>query len=146
MPFDRARRVRGKSRCMLSPRRDLSAAGLPGKGSHRPAGGDLGTLRICRTRVPWLSSRTCQGITTNMHRTPPDFESLIYTPQRISAVVATLAEDGIGAAELLAGSNLDEPALLLPQTRVSYRQVATVFRNAERLAPESAFALRAGSR
>ena len=81
-----------------------------------------------------------------MHRTLPDFESPIYTPQRISAVVATLAEDGIGAAELLAGSNLEEPALLLPQTRVSYRQVATVFRNAERLAPDSAFALRAGSR
>ncbi|SFQ02016.1 AraC family transcriptional regulator [Variovorax sp. 770b2] len=81
-----------------------------------------------------------------VHCQPPDLESRVYTPQRIIAVVGVLSEDGIAASEALAGSGLDEQALHLQETRVSYRQIATVFRNALRLAPDPAIALRAGTR
>ncbi|MDP9923299.1 AraC-like DNA-binding protein [Variovorax boronicumulans] len=76
-------------------------------------------------------------------RSPTDFEERVYAPQRITAIVATLAEDGVSPAHVLAGSGLDEAA---PVTRVSYAQVATVLHNALRLAPDPAFALRAGAR
>lgn len=81
-----------------------------------------------------------------MHRPSPDFEPRIYTPQRIAAVVATLADDGIAPARVLAGSGIDAAALQAPQTRVSYAQVAAVFRNALDLAREPTVALRAGAR
>jgi hypothetical protein len=81
-----------------------------------------------------------------MHHSSPDFEPRVYTPQRIAAVVATLAEDGVAPALALAGSGLDEAALHVASTRLSYAQVATVFRNALRLAPEPTVALRAGAR
>lgn len=81
-----------------------------------------------------------------VYRSPTDFEARVYAPQRIAAVVATLADDGVAPALSLAGSGLDEAALAAAQTRVSYAQVATVFRNALRLAPDATFALRAGAR
>jgi AraC-like DNA-binding protein len=81
-----------------------------------------------------------------VYRPPPDFEPRIYTPQRIAAVVATLAEDGIAPARALAGSGIDEAALQASQTRISYAQVAIVFRNALRLTREPTVALRAGAR
>jgi AraC-like DNA-binding protein len=81
-----------------------------------------------------------------VHRSPPDFEPRVYTPQRIAAVVATLAEDGVAAAEVLRGSGVGEAELHTPATRISYAQVVTVFRNALRLSRDPAVALRAGAR
>lgn len=81
-----------------------------------------------------------------MHRSPFDLESRLYGPQRIAALVATLAEDGVAPAQTLAGSGLDEAALHAPATRVSYHQIASVCRNAVRLAPDPTVALRAGAR
>jgi len=82
-----------------------------------------------------------------MHPTPPpDFALRIYTPQRIAAVVDTLLEEGVSPAQALDGSGLDEPALRASATRVSYGQVATVFRNALRLCTRPALAVRAGAR
>lgn len=81
-----------------------------------------------------------------MHRSPPDFEPRIHTTQRIAAIVATLEQDGVAPGQTLAGSSLDEAGLHVPETRVSYAQIATVFRNAQRLAPEPTAALRAGRR
>jgi len=80
------------------------------------------------------------------HRLPPAFEPRIYGPQRVAAVVATLAEDGVAPAQTLAGSGIAEDALHLTSTRVSYDQVATVFGNAVRLASEPTAAFRAGER
>ncbi len=77
-------------------------------------------------------------------RLPLDPEPRVYTPHRVVAVVDALAADGVAATQVLAGSGIDEPALRAPTTRVSYRQIATVFRNALRLAPEPTLALRAG--
>ena len=76
----------------------------------------------------------------------PDFEPRVYTPQRIAAVVDTLADDGIAPAQALDGSGIDEAVLRAPDTRVSYAQVATVFRNALALTCDPALALRAGAR
>ncbi len=81
-----------------------------------------------------------------MHRPPPDPELRLYGPQRIAAVVATLAEDGIAPAAALAGSGIDESALENAATRICYHQVATVFRNAARLATGPTTAFRAGTR
>jgi AraC-like DNA-binding protein len=81
-----------------------------------------------------------------VHPSPPDFELRAYGPQRIAAVVDTMAEDGVAPSAVLAGSNLDEATLRDPATRVSYRQIATVFGNAARLARAPAVALRAGAR
>ncbi|WP_206179188.1 AraC family transcriptional regulator [Variovorax sp. RKNM96] len=81
-----------------------------------------------------------------MHRPPPDFEARIYGPQRIVAIVAVLAEDGIAPAQTLAGSGITEDALNSTSTRISYGQAATVFRNAMRLAPDPGAAIRAGER
>lgn len=80
------------------------------------------------------------------HRLPTDFEARVYAPQRIAAMVSTLAGDGVAPAQTLGGSDLDEVSLAAAATRVSYAQVATVLRNALRLAPEPDFALRAGAR
>lgn len=78
-----------------------------------------------------------------MSRSPIDFEERVYAPQRIAAIVATLADDGVSPTHVLAGSDLNEAALV---TRVSYAQVVTVLHNALRLAPDPTFALRAGAR
>jgi len=80
-----------------------------------------------------------------MHRSPPDFEPRVFTVHRIAAVVATLAEDGVAPASSLEGSGLDEAALRAAETRVSYAQIATVFRNVVRLARDPTIALRAGA-
>lgn len=81
-----------------------------------------------------------------MHRSPPDFELRIYGSQRIAAIVAILAEDGIAPTQTLAGSGIAEGALTSPSTRISYNQAATVFGNAVRLATSPTVALRAGER
>ena len=70
----------------------------------------------------------------------------MYTPQRVKAVLATLAEEGIRPAQALAGSGLDEAALADLATRVSYAQSIAVFRNALALARDPMVALRAGAR
>ncbi|MFT3815124.1 MAG: AraC family transcriptional regulator [Acidovorax sp.] len=70
----------------------------------------------------------------------------MYSPQRIAAVVDTLVEDGVDAHQALEGSGLQEPDLRSVDTKVSYDQVAIVFRNALRLARHPALAMRAGRR
>ncbi|MDM0117852.1 AraC family transcriptional regulator [Variovorax sp. J22R133] len=81
-----------------------------------------------------------------MNRPAPDFEARVYTPHRIAAVVDTLVEDGVAPAHALAGSGIEETALRSPDMRVSLGQIAVVFRNALRLAPDPTIALRAGAR
>nr|WP_179403586.1 AraC family transcriptional regulator [Burkholderia guangdongensis] len=57
-----------------------------------------------------------------------------------------MADDGVAPADVLAGSGLDAAALRSTDARISYRQVAAVFGNAVRLAPDPTAALRAGTR
>lgn len=77
---------------------------------------------------------------------PPDFSLRVYSPQRIAAVIDTLAEDGADARLALEGSDLQEADLRSASTRVSYAQAATVFRNALQLSARPALAIRAGRR
>jgi AraC-like DNA-binding protein len=74
----------------------------------------------------------------------PDFKQRIYPAHKVAAVVGTLSDAGVPAAALLSGSGLTEDRLRSAATRISYQQLAAVFRNALRLSPDPAFALRAG--
>jgi AraC-like DNA-binding protein len=74
----------------------------------------------------------------------PDFNQRIYPVQKVAAVVKTLDKAGVETDALLAGSELTQQRLESAATRLSYRQIAVVFRNALRLSPDPAFALRAG--
>lgn len=75
-----------------------------------------------------------------------DLESRIHGTQKISAVVDTLAEDGIAPASVLANSGISEDTLRTLSARVSFAQIVTVFRNAVRLATDPTTAVRAGAR
>lgn len=92
------------------------------------------------------TARGSSGHPQIVYRTPPDAQRRIYSAHRISAVVATLADDGVPASPALAGSGLEPAQLADPSTRVSYAQLETVFRNAMRLSKAPDIALRAGRR
>ncbi len=81
-----------------------------------------------------------------VYRTPPDPEQRVYLAFREHAVVCELADAGISGELALAGTGLEAARLTDPSTRVSYRQLETVFRNAMRLSKDPAIALRAGRR
>lgn len=76
----------------------------------------------------------------------PSFEHRIYPAHKVAALVAELVEKGVSADDALAGSSLTEGRLNATSTRVSYKQMLAVFRNALRLSPEPALALLAGQR
>jgi AraC-like DNA-binding protein len=79
-------------------------------------------------------------------RAPPSFEERIFPAHKIAALVGALQEGGVPAAQALAGSGISESRLHDGGTRVSYRQLLEVFRNAYRLSPDPALALHAGQR
>lgn len=73
-----------------------------------------------------------------------DIESRVYGPQSVCAVLASMARDGIAPQQLLEGSGLEQAALRLPDTRVSYAQIARVLGNAVHLRRTPSVALQAG--
>jgi AraC-like DNA-binding protein len=77
---------------------------------------------------------------------PPDFEQQIYSPNSIAAIVAELGQQGVRISLALAGTGLDEAHLDAHTTKVSYRQIDIVIRNALSLSNDPAVALRAGQR
>jgi len=79
------------------------------------------------------------------HRTPWTRERL-YPPCEIGAIVRTLRDAGIAPAAALQGTGLDAAALDSPACRTSVDQVLQACRNATRLLPDPALALRAGAR
>ncbi len=81
-----------------------------------------------------------------MDRTLPGLDEKIYPAHKVAALVNVLVEDGIAAADALAGSGIAETRLYAAATRVSYRQLLGVFRKALRLSSDPALALRAGQR
>ena len=76
----------------------------------------------------------------------PSFEQRIYAPQSIAAIVAELAEQQHDAEEVLEGTHLAPAQLEIHTTKISYKQLDLVIRNALRLSREPGFALRAGLR
>jgi hypothetical protein len=81
-----------------------------------------------------------------VYRPSPNFVQRVHTAHRIAAVVAVLGEERITKSRALAGTGLKGRELEAPATRVSYRQMETVFRNAIRLSKDPAIAFRAGQR
>ena len=81
-----------------------------------------------------------------MQRPPPSFDQRIYPAHKVAALVGVLAEKGVSAEAVLAGSGITESRLRAPATRVSYKQMLAVFRNALALTPDPAAALLAGQR
>lgn len=81
-----------------------------------------------------------------MYRPTPNLVQRVHLTQRIATVVDVLEEEGVSASRALAGTGLKGADLRSPDTRVSYRQVEAVFRNAVRLTKDPTIALRAGRR
>ena len=81
-----------------------------------------------------------------MYRAPPSFDEKIYPAHKLAALAGALLEAGVPVAQVLAGSGIAESRLHAPGTRISYRQMLAVFRNAHRLSPDPGVALRAGER
>jgi AraC-like DNA-binding protein len=75
-----------------------------------------------------------------------DFNVRAYAAHKLAALADTLTQAGVEVKALLADSSLTDAQLRSAETRISYRQMATVFRNALQLSPDPAFALRAGQR
>ena len=100
--------------------------------------------------VDYLES-PCKGLVQDkdaihVQRPLPSFEHRIYPAHKVAALVGVLVEKGVLAADALAGSGLGEGRLNAAATRVSYKQMLAVFRNALRLTPDPALALLAGQR
>jgi AraC-like DNA-binding protein len=79
-------------------------------------------------------------------RSSPGFEQRIYSPHTIAAIAAQLGEQGIDPPAVLEGTGLAAPHLDQHTTKISYRQLDAVIRNALRLSADPAIALRAGLR
>ena len=80
------------------------------------------------------------------HPSRPDFERRIFLPHTLAAIVAELSRQGVDASAALEGTGLVAPELDSHTTRVSYRQLEVVVRNALRLSSDPAIGLKAGLR
>ncbi len=79
-----------------------------------------------------------------VNRPSRSFDEKIYPAQKIVALIEALGECGVSADQALAGTGLAENQLATNQ--VSYRQMRTVFDNAQQLAGKPALALIAGQK
>ncbi|MBS0220228.1 MAG: AraC family transcriptional regulator [Proteobacteria bacterium] len=80
------------------------------------------------------------------YRSHPSFERRIYSPHSIAAIVAELDRQGLDGAAALEGTALTSAHIEAHTTRISYRQLDRVTRNALCLSRDPAIALRAGRR
>ncbi|HEU5096066.1 MAG TPA: AraC family transcriptional regulator [Reyranella sp.] len=80
------------------------------------------------------------------YRSHPSFEQRIYSPHSIAAIVAELDKQGVDGTAVLEDAALTRSHLEAHTTRISYRQLDGVTRNALRLSKDPAIALRAGQR
>lgn len=75
---------------------------------------------------------------------PPDFDKRLYSAHSIAAIVMQLRKQDVRPSLALAGTGVDETQLESHATKISYRQLDIVIRNALRLSNDPALALRAG--
>jgi AraC-like DNA-binding protein len=80
------------------------------------------------------------------YRKSPGFAERIFSPHSIAAIVAEASGQGVEPAKMLEGTGLVLPQLESYATRISYRQLDAVIRNALRLSRDPAIALHAGER
>jgi AraC-like DNA-binding protein len=76
----------------------------------------------------------------------PSPHERLYVPLKIAAVVKVLADAGVEAGEVLAGTGLSAASIADPNTRTSIEQLFTVSRNAIRLGQVPHIGLRIGQR
>lgn len=76
----------------------------------------------------------------------PSFEQRMYSPHSIASIVAELSTQQRSAEDVLDGTSLSAEQLAEHTTKVSYRQLDRVLRNAQELSTDPAWALRAGFR
>lgn len=81
-----------------------------------------------------------------MQLTESGFKDEVYPAHKIAAMVFAIAEEGIDAADALAGTGIAPERLQSPNIRVSYRQTKQACLNALRLTAGTACAFRAGER
>ena len=74
------------------------------------------------------------------------FEQRIFAPHSMAAIVSQLGAEGIDPAAALDGTGLAAEDLNCHKTRICYRQLDIVIRNALRLSGDPAIGLRAGQR
>ena len=80
-----------------------------------------------------------------MNRVAPSFDQKIYPAHKIAAIVGALAESGFSTDQALAGTGVAPDELAV--ARVSYRQMLSVYGNAQRLsASDPSLPFRAGQR
>lgn len=75
-----------------------------------------------------------------------NMDEKIYPPYKALLLAELMQEDGIVPTEALFGTGLEVSALTLPSTRISYRQLLTVYKNVLQLSKDPAIGLRAGRR
>lgn len=81
-----------------------------------------------------------------MNSVASGLDDRLHRPDKIAVLVDALAAEGVPAAQVLAGSGIDEASLLDAATRVSVRQLLAAHGNAQRLSRDPALALRTGAR
>lgn len=81
-----------------------------------------------------------------VRRKPPGFAQRVFSPHTIAAIVTELGTQGIDPLRALEGTALSPPQLDSYATKISYRQLDIVIRNALRLSRDPAIALRSGLR
>jgi AraC-like DNA-binding protein len=79
-------------------------------------------------------------------QSPPSYDQRIFSPHILAAIVAELCGQGIDESVTLEGTGITASQLQAHTTRISYRQLDIVTRNALRLSSDPAIALRAGQR
>ena len=75
-----------------------------------------------------------------------DLDQAVYTVAEPLTITDVLAEQGIGAKAVLAGTGISRRALHDPHTRVSSRQRMTIYQNVMRLSPSTPIGLEVGAR
>lgn len=77
---------------------------------------------------------------------PAGWHELRYSPVKLAAVVAAVAEEGVPAAQLLAGSGLTEADLFNPDTLTSSAQLYETLQRAVLASDQPGLGLRIGTR
>lgn len=71
-------------------------------------------------------------------------DELLYPAYKIEALTRFMANEGVNPESTLANTGLSNSTLSLPETRISMRQLATVYTNISHLSNDPAIALHAG--
>jgi AraC-like DNA-binding protein len=92
------------------------------------------------------TDKTARSASNQPSPMPPSYDRCAFPAHIIAAIVAELGAEGVATSISLKGTGITPSQLENHTTRVSYRQLDIVGRNALRLSNDPAIALRAGQR